>query len=94
MLSSHLDYDSSNPDDWSSNEESSEPNKECFKNEQKVPQKHNLNAKNYCVIKSDDEIKKLSLPENLDEFQKTVYILSKGQNIQKFAVHFPLPPKN
>ena len=38
MHESHLDYDSSNPDDWSSNEESSEPNKECFKNEQKVAQ--------------------------------------------------------
>ena len=39
MHESHLDYDSSNPDDWSSNEESSEPNKECFKNEQKVEKK-------------------------------------------------------
>ena len=28
------------------------------------------------------------MPETLDEFQKTVFILTKGQNIQKFAVFF------
>lgn len=32
-------------------------------------------------------MKKLTIDENLTEIQKVNYIMTKGQNFQKFAVH-------
>lgn len=65
------------------NESGSEPLKECYKSIQKVK---SLIKFHFKKNKSEEEIKKLTLPENLDEKQKVIIILTKGQNIQKYAV--------
>ncbi|CAD8101385.1 unnamed protein product [Paramecium primaurelia] len=38
--------------------------------------------------KSDDELKKLTLEEDLSECQRSIYILTKGQQLQKKAVYY------